>query len=145
MERVTRIELASHAWEARVLPLNYTRLRARPVSKLPIPKSTCNRYDRFMNLPIIFVVNTLVLLAVRSLEQRVAAETWGLFSLSWRPSILLVVIMLVGYTIALRWQKQEKGDFSVRVFALICTILYSSVILLTVVYKISNVLYAASG
>lgn len=34
MERVTRIELALSAWEADVLPLNYTRVRRRlrPVS-----------------------------------------------------------------------------------------------------------------
>jgi hypothetical protein len=31
MERVTRIELALSAWEADVLPLNYTRVR-RPLS-----------------------------------------------------------------------------------------------------------------
>ena len=30
MERVTRIELALSAWEADVLPLNYTRVRSRP-------------------------------------------------------------------------------------------------------------------
>lgn len=30
MERVTRIELALSAWEADVLPLNYTRVRRRP-------------------------------------------------------------------------------------------------------------------
>lgn len=30
MERVTRIELALSAWEADVLPLNYTRARPRP-------------------------------------------------------------------------------------------------------------------
>ena len=29
MERVTRIELAFSAWEADVLPLNYTRVEAR--------------------------------------------------------------------------------------------------------------------
>ena len=29
MERVTRIELALSAWEADVLPLNYTRRRGR--------------------------------------------------------------------------------------------------------------------
>ena len=35
MERVTRIELALSAWEADVLPLNYTRVRRRsgPVSE----------------------------------------------------------------------------------------------------------------
>src|SRR5688500_16913924 len=32
MERVTRIELALSAWEADVLPLNYTRVRRRPES-----------------------------------------------------------------------------------------------------------------
>ena len=31
-ERVTRIELALSAWEADVLPLNYTRVRRRPES-----------------------------------------------------------------------------------------------------------------
>ena len=31
MERVTRIELALSAWEADVLPLNYTRVRRRSV------------------------------------------------------------------------------------------------------------------
>ena len=30
LERVTRIELALSAWEADVLPLNYTRVRRRP-------------------------------------------------------------------------------------------------------------------
>ena len=44
MERVTRIELALSAWEADVLPLNYTRVRRRsvPVSErivtLPHPR-----------------------------------------------------------------------------------------------------------
>lgn len=44
MERVTRIELALSAWEADVLPLNYTRERRRsePVSErtvtLPHPR-----------------------------------------------------------------------------------------------------------
>src|SRR5690242_10035984 len=32
MERVTRIELALSAWEADVLPLNYTRVRCRSVT-----------------------------------------------------------------------------------------------------------------
>ena len=32
VERVTRIELALSAWEADVLPLNYTRVRRRPES-----------------------------------------------------------------------------------------------------------------
>ena len=31
MERVTRIELALSAWEADVLPLNYTRVRTNAV------------------------------------------------------------------------------------------------------------------
>lgn len=30
LERVTRIELALSAWEAEVLPLNYTRMSLRP-------------------------------------------------------------------------------------------------------------------
>ncbi len=49
VERVTRIELALSAWEADVLPLNYTR--ARPASGQPPiylglearPASTCYR------------------------------------------------------------------------------------------------------
>jgi hypothetical protein len=36
MERVTRIELALSAWEADVLPLNYTRVRRR-LSRCPMP------------------------------------------------------------------------------------------------------------
>lgn len=28
MERVTRVELVTHPWEGRVLPLNYTRLNS---------------------------------------------------------------------------------------------------------------------
>jgi hypothetical protein len=39
MERVTRIELALSAWEADVLPLNYTRVtrRMEPVSNATLP------------------------------------------------------------------------------------------------------------
>ena len=39
LERVTRIELALSAWEADVLPLNYTRLTRRPASHA-LPSST---------------------------------------------------------------------------------------------------------
>ena len=45
MERVTRIELALSAWEADVLPLNYTRVR-RPFRDHPEPVS-----DRLVTVP----------------------------------------------------------------------------------------------
>ena len=35
MERVTRIELASSAWEAGVLPLNYTRANCKRSDRCP--------------------------------------------------------------------------------------------------------------
>ena len=37
MERVTRIELALSAWEADVLPLNYTRARPEPLLEAGVP------------------------------------------------------------------------------------------------------------
>ena len=39
VERVTRIELALSAWEADVLPLNYTRERRKPPAREP--EATC--------------------------------------------------------------------------------------------------------
>jgi hypothetical protein len=36
LERVTRIELAFSAWEADVLPLNYTRMGAAAYPKAPL-------------------------------------------------------------------------------------------------------------
>jgi hypothetical protein len=42
LERVTRIELALSAWEADVLPLNYTRVRPGGSAE-PVPASSGHR------------------------------------------------------------------------------------------------------
>ena len=48
MERVTRIELALSAWEADVLPLNYTRVRQPPEKIREDPEAVS---DRLVTVP----------------------------------------------------------------------------------------------
>ncbi len=47
VERVTRIELALSAWEAEVLPLNYTRMSWGPKNHTSpaAPRHTCPRFS----------------------------------------------------------------------------------------------------
>ena len=45
MERVTRIELALSAWEAEVLPLNYTRTRTAVAAERSPPYRVSGRTD----------------------------------------------------------------------------------------------------
>lgn len=84
------------------------------------------------------MIDLLAVVLVRMLEGRAAAAVWEVFSTSMRPSVWLLLIVVVGHGVGWKWYKLDQ-QLTPRVFAILSTLLYFSLILIIVVYRISSI------
>jgi|GEM_PF-5763999 len=92
-----------------------------------------------MIVPLSLVINLLAVVIVRVFETRATPVVWELFSTAVRPSVWLALIVVVGHLISWRWYKADQYQLTSRVFAILATLLYFSLILSIVVYRISSI------
>ena len=72
-------------------------------------------------------------------EGRTAPGIWDLLPASIHPSVWLAGIVIVGNVVIWRWYRADEYRITPRVFALVATLLYLALVLLIVVYRISNI------
>lgn len=92
-----------------------------------------------MSVPISFVAELLAVMLVRMFEVRTAPGVWDLLPTSIHPSVWLAGIVLLGNVVIWRWYRADAYRITPRTFALGATLLYLALVLLIVVYRISNI------
>lgn len=91
------------------------------------------------------IINLLAVVVVRVLELRTTAALWEIFTITMRPSVWLTFIVLVGHLISWRWYRNDQYQLSPSVFSILAALLYFSIILIIVVYRISSIPASAYG
>lgn len=92
-----------------------------------------------MIVSISLVIDLLATVLVRVLENRAALPIGQLFNTAIEPSLWLALVVVTGHAVAWRWYKADDYQLTTRVFAILVTLLYFSLILIIVVYRISSI------